>query len=95
MTTELFVDKEISKTDEALHDECIFLMEKIKYQMYRVTYCFNRVIELNQKILILSKCLTFPSFTEGLITSLPITDREASDFNKRSTTSVLPSHAAK
>jgi hypothetical protein len=35
------------------------------------------------------------SFTEGLITSLFSTDREAPDFNRRSTTSVLPSHAAK
>jgi hypothetical protein len=58
MTTELFIDKDVSKTDETLHDECIFIMEKIKYQMYHVTYCFNRVIELNQKMLILSKFLT-------------------------------------
>ena len=58
MTTELFIDKDVSKTDETLHDECIFFMEKIKYRMYHVTYCFNRVIELNQKMLILSKCLT-------------------------------------
>jgi hypothetical protein len=58
MTTELFIDKDVSKTDETQHDECIFLMKKIKYQMYRVTSCFNRVIELNQKMLILSKCLT-------------------------------------
>jgi hypothetical protein len=32
-------------------------MEKIKYQMYRVSSCFNRVIELHQKMLILSKFL--------------------------------------
>jgi hypothetical protein len=24
MTTELFIDKDVSKTDETLHDECIF-----------------------------------------------------------------------
>ena len=34
------------------------------------------------------------NFTEGLITSLSTTDREAPDFNRRSTTSVLPSSAA-
>jgi hypothetical protein len=34
------------------------------------------------------------SFTEGLITSLFTTDREAPDFNRRSTISVLPFIAA-
>ena len=34
------------------------------------------------------------SFTEGLITRLSTTDREAPDFNRRSTTSVLPKYAA-
>jgi hypothetical protein len=32
-----------------------FKMQKIKYQMCRVAFCFNRVIELNQKMLILSR----------------------------------------
>jgi hypothetical protein len=34
------------------------------------------------------------SFTEGLITSLSTTDRDAPDFNRRSTTSELPLAAA-
>jgi len=34
------------------------------------------------------------SSTEGLITSLSTTDGEAPAFNRRSTTAVLPSHAA-
>jgi hypothetical protein len=28
MTTELFIDKDVSKTDETLHDECIFKCRK-------------------------------------------------------------------
>ena len=36
----------------------VLLNAEEKYQMYRVTSFFNRVIELNQKILILSKFLT-------------------------------------
>jgi hypothetical protein len=28
MTTELFIDKDVSKTDETLHDECIFKSRK-------------------------------------------------------------------
>jgi hypothetical protein len=28
MTTELFIDKDVSKTDETLHDECIFKNRK-------------------------------------------------------------------
>ena len=35
------------------------------------------------------------SFTEGLITSLFITDREAPDLKRRSTTSVFPLRAAR
>ena len=35
------------------------------------------------------------NFTEGLITSLSTTHREAPAFSRRSTTSVLPSSAAK
>jgi hypothetical protein len=35
------------------------------------------------------------SFTECLITILSTTDGEAPDFNRRSTTSVLPANAAK
>jgi hypothetical protein len=72
MTTELFIDKDVSKTDETLHDEYNFLMKKIKYKMYRVTSCFNRVIELNQKMLILSKCLTKNYFYVIKITELLI-----------------------
>ena len=34
------------------------------------------------------------SFTECLITILSTTDGEAPDFNRRSTTSVLPTNAA-
>ena len=34
------------------------------------------------------------SFTEGLITSLLTTDGEAPDFNRRSTTTILPRLAA-
>jgi hypothetical protein len=56
MTTELFINKDVNKTDETLHDECISKC-RIKYQMYRVASCFNRVIEMNQKMLILSKFL--------------------------------------
>jgi hypothetical protein len=54
-------------------------MKKIEYQTRRVRCCFNRVIELNQKMLILKrlflihhlKGLIFDclSFTEVLITS--------------------------
>ena len=36
----------------------VFLNAKIKYQMCRVASCFNRVIQLNQIMLILSKYLT-------------------------------------
>ena len=28
------------------------ILQKIKYEMHRVASCFNRVIELNQKVLI-------------------------------------------
>ena len=57
MTTELFINIDVSKTDEALHDECIFRCRKLKYKMYRVASCFNHVIDLYQKIFILSKFL--------------------------------------
>ena len=33
-------------------------MHKIEYQKYRVASCFNRVIELKQKMLILSQFAT-------------------------------------
>ena len=33
-------------------------MQKMKYLMFRVASCFNRVIELNRKMLIVSKFLT-------------------------------------
>ena len=33
-------------------------MHKIEYQMYRVASCFNLVIELKQKMLILSQFAT-------------------------------------
>ena len=33
-------------------------MQKIKYEMYRVASCFNHVIELNQKMLILLEFVT-------------------------------------
>ena len=58
MTTELFINKDVSKTNETCRDKCIFQMQKIKYKMYCGASCFNRVIELNQKMLILSKFLT-------------------------------------
>jgi len=29
MTTELSINKDVSKTDEILHDECIFKCEKL------------------------------------------------------------------
>jgi hypothetical protein len=35
------------------------------------------------------------NLTEGLITSVSTTDREAPAFNRRSTTSVLPRNAAR
>ena len=59
MRIELFMNKDVSKTDETLQDECIFKCRKCrKYKIYRVASCFNRVIELNQKMLILSTFLT-------------------------------------
>jgi hypothetical protein len=59
MRTELLINKDVSKTDETLQDECIFKCRKCrKYKIYRVASCFNRVIELNQKMLILSTFLT-------------------------------------
>jgi hypothetical protein len=36
----------------------VILKQEIKYQMWLVASCFNRVIELNRKMLILSKFLT-------------------------------------
>ena len=50
-----------------------FQMQKIKYEMCRVVSSYNRVVELNQKMLILSKMLTnvfflyFDNKTEFLI----------------------------
>ena len=29
MTTELLINKDVSKTDETLHDECIFICRKL------------------------------------------------------------------
>ena len=40
----------------------VFLTTKIKYQMCRVASCFNRVIELNHEMLIISKLLTENNF---------------------------------
>jgi hypothetical protein len=37
-------------------------MKKIKYQTHRVSSCFNRVIELNQKMLILKRFVTNNDF---------------------------------
>jgi hypothetical protein len=48
-------------------------MQKIKYEMYRIASCFNRVIELKQKMLILLEFVTknvflnFDKKTEFLI----------------------------
>ena len=39
-----------------------FVNAEIKYEKYRVASCFNRVIELNQKMLILSRFLTKNDF---------------------------------
>ena len=50
MTTALFINNDVSKTDETLHEECIFKCKKIKNKMCRVESCFNRLIELNQKM---------------------------------------------
>jgi hypothetical protein len=40
----------------------VILKQEIKYQMWLVASCFNRVIELNPKMLILSKFLTKNNF---------------------------------
>ena len=53
-------------------------------------FCFRNKMSHHLKSLIFD-CL---SFTEGLITSLSTTDRDAPDFNRRSTTSELPLAAA-
>jgi hypothetical protein len=52
----------------------LFLMQKIKYQIYRVASCFNRVIELKEKLLIVLQFATrndfffnFDNTTEFLI----------------------------
>ena len=37
-------------------------MKKIEYQTRRVGFCFNRVIELNQKMLILKRFVTKKGF---------------------------------
>ena len=58
MTTELFINKDVSKRDETIHDECGIKCKIIKYQTCHVALCFNRMIELNQKMLILSKFQT-------------------------------------
>jgi hypothetical protein len=50
MTTEMFLNKDVSKTDEALHDECFFLMQKIKYEVCLVAFSFNCVIGLKKKM---------------------------------------------
>jgi hypothetical protein len=36
----------------------LFLMQKIKYQIYRVASCFNRVLELKLKMLIILEFVT-------------------------------------
>jgi hypothetical protein len=60
-------------------------MKKIEYQTRRVRSCFNRVIELNQKMF---------SFTEGLITSVATVDSEAPASSNTSVTSLWPLNAA-
>jgi hypothetical protein len=44
--TEFFINR-------SLQIDCRLKQKKMKYQMLRVASCFNRVIKLNQKMLIL------------------------------------------
>jgi hypothetical protein len=60
-------------------------MKKTKYQTRRVRSCFNRVIELNQKMLILKRFVARSVFYVMMTTEMCNT----------SVTSLWPFHAAK
>jgi hypothetical protein len=81
----LFVTNQSVQAVNGCH-QMIFFCSVIKLNIF----CFMRKMMHHLKSLIFD-CL---SFTEGLITSMSATDREAPAFNRRSTTSVLPFPAA-
>ena len=51
-------------------------MKKIEYQTHRVGSCFNRVIELNQKMVILTRFVKKMIFYVMMTTELQVTNEE-------------------
>jgi hypothetical protein len=68
-------------------------MKKIEYHTCCVRSCFNRVIELIQKMLIFKRIVT--KSAEGLITCLPTVESEAPASSKTFVTSLWPFDAAR